>query len=501
MVPHVKMPNSFLPDNPHAVALAFAAASFVYLLTRIFLSKKGGFPPGPRRWPVLGSALSVPRAYQWLTFSKWAKIYGNVIYLDVVGQPIIVLNSAKVAKDLLDQRSSIYSDRPDLPYGENWRQQRKVVAQDFSQSAMPRYYALQESEAKKLVRSVLDDPRTLARQIKLRLGTIIIRVTYGHYITGEQDPFLTSPLTAMHNFSQASAPGTWAVDFLPILHAAVDAGGKFLKTADEWRDIVWNTSWEPYLWAKDNIASGNALLPNMCATTLEAVDGKPTKEQEESLVWAASTVMGAGMDTNASTVLVFFLAMMLHPDVQAKARREIDDVVGRDRLPTIQDRASLPYIRSIMTEVFRWNPAVPLTGIAHALSQDDVYEGMHVPKGALIIPNVWHMFHDPTAYPNPMEFNPDRYNNLDAEMDKVADVMFGFGRRVCPGKVFAEGTFFAIVATVLATCEILPVVDAQGNKVVPEVTFSSGTIIFPSAFDIDLKARSEKALDLLSRDY
>jgi cytochrome P450 len=52
--------------------------------------------------------------------------------------------------------------------------------------------------------------------------------------------------------------------------------------------------------------------------------------------------------------------MMLNPDVQAKARKEIDDVIGQDRLPTIKDKASLPYIRSIMTEVLRWNPAVPM---------------------------------------------------------------------------------------------------------------------------------------------
>lgn len=73
---------------------------------------------------------------------------------------------------------------------------------------------------------------------------------------------------------------------------------------------------------------------------------------------------------NLSTTLTFFLAMVLHPDIQAKARAEIDAVVGQDRLPTIADKASLPYIRSLITEVFRWHPAVPLGNLLNNVKWD-----------------------------------------------------------------------------------------------------------------------------------
>lgn len=63
---------------------------------------------------------------------------------------------------------------------------------------------------------------------------------------------------------------------------------------------------------------------------------------------------------NMSTIFTFLLAMMRHPGVQAKAQAEIDRVVGTDRLPTIADRALLPYVRSVIAEVYRWYPAVPL---------------------------------------------------------------------------------------------------------------------------------------------
>lgn len=87
------------------------------------------------------------------------------------------------------------------------------------------------------------------------------------------------------------------------------------------------------------------------------------------------------------------------------------------------------------------------------------------------------MLHDPDVYENPMDFNPDRYRGLDLEMQKVTDPAFGFGRRACPGFHFASGTIFAIVATALATCDILPAVDEQGNDIVPEVVYTSGTIV------------------------
>lgn len=53
--------------------------------------------------------------------------------------------------------------------------------------------------------------------------------------------------------------------------------------------------------------------------------------------------------------------MLLHPDVVRKAHEELDKVVGRDRLPTFQDRPNLPYIECVLKEVLRWNPATPLS--------------------------------------------------------------------------------------------------------------------------------------------
>ena len=98
---------------------------------------------------------------------------------------------------------------------------------------------------------------------------------------------------------------------------------------------------------------------------------------------------------------------MVHPEVQIKAQAEIDRVVGRDRLPTLEDRKDLPYIDRIVWESLRWNPGalhyacfrcreltrstllVTPIGIARRVTEDDEYRGYRIPKGTTVLPNVW----------------------------------------------------------------------------------------------------------------
>ena len=99
--------------------------------------------------------------------------------------------------------------------------------------------------------------------------------------------------------------------------------------------------------------------------------------------------------------------MELYPDVQKKAQQEIDRVTGGNRLPTLDDYDSLPYVRALVKEVIRWAPVAPIgtyaetrsqvaasdcrpfPGLPHATTQDDVYNGYFIPKGSKIIANIW----------------------------------------------------------------------------------------------------------------
>lgn len=89
-----------------------------------------------------------------------------------------------------------------------------------------------------------------------------------------------------------------------------------------------------------------------------------------------------------STILGFFLAMLLYPDVQKRAQEEIDEMVGNSRLPNYADRSKLPYVSGLVLECLRWNPVVPL-GQPHMSSSENVYNGMRIPKKTTMIVNAW----------------------------------------------------------------------------------------------------------------
>lgn len=74
------------------------------------------------------------------------------------------------------------------------------------------------------------------------------------------------------------------------------------------------------------------------------------------------------------------LSLVLHPDVQQRARCDLDNVVGRDRLPIFSDRCKLPYIEAICREVLRWKVILPLA-LIHSATEDDVYKEYFIPKG------------------------------------------------------------------------------------------------------------------------
>jgi Cytochrome P450 len=80
--------------------------------------------------------------------------------------------------------------------------------------------------------------------------------------------------------------------------------------------------------------------------------------------------------------------MVCYPEVQRKAQEELENVIGPHRLPQFGDRENLPYIELICKEVYRWQPVVPM-GVAHAVTQHDIYKDYFIPKGTLVIGNIW----------------------------------------------------------------------------------------------------------------
>ncbi|KAH9165244.1 cytochrome P450, partial [Lactarius sanguifluus] len=159
--------------------------------------------------------------------------------------------------------------------------------------------------------------------------------------------------------------------------------------------------------------------------------------------------------TTSTTLHWWVLAMLVYPNVQARAHAELDEVVGRGRPPTFADLPFFPYIRAMVKETVRWAPTVPL-GVPHASTMDDRYEGMFIPKGTICLQNMRVLNFDPEVFgSNAAEFDPSRYLDEKGRVKVLmrgreeGHVSFGFGRRVCPGRHVAEATLAIDFATLL----------------------------------------------------
>lgn len=166
-----------------------------------------------------------------------------------------------------------------------------------------------------------------------------------------------------------------------------------------------------------------------------------------------------GTDTVAILLEWSLARMVLHPDIQERARQEIDTCTGSSRHVRDTDVPNLPYLQSIVKEVLRLHPPGPLLSWAR-LAIHDVHVGkFFVPAGTTAMVNMWAITHDPSIWKDPWAFKPERY--VEEEISIMGSDLrlapFGSGRRVCPGKVLGLATVHLWLARLLQEFKWLPV--------------------------------------------
>lgn len=142
----------------------------------------------------------------------------------------------------------------------------------------------------------------------------------------------------------------------------------------------------------------------------------------------------AGTDTSAVTLEWALSSLLNHPEVLNKARDEIDSKIGLDRLVEESDISNLPYLRNIVSETLRLYPAGPLM-VPHMASEDCKVRGYDMPRGTMLLVNVWAIHRDPQLWDDPASFKPERFEK-EGEAQKL--MAFGLGRRACPGSGLAQ---------------------------------------------------------------
>ncbi|KAL0949266.1 hypothetical protein HGRIS_009344 [Hohenbuehelia grisea] len=535
------LPSDVEMANYDLLASALVFGLIFTLYVRRWLERLGSrydisLPPGPKKLPVLGNLLDMPKKFEWETYRKWAlDLDSEIIHLDLAGTNVIVISSLEAATELLETRSSVYSSRARMPminelmgwhfdfgfmpYGEYWRQCRRLFHQEFHPTAARRFQPKELKATHELLGKLLNDPEDLEGHLRHHAGTIVLGIAYGLQIQPKNDPYIRAAEEGVQPLLVAGVPGTFLVDALPILKhvPAWMPGAGFQIKAREWHKLADRMRLMPWDAAKKEIAEGinDSSFVSYC---LEKVDQDGDIALQEKYIQSTAGTMYAGTACfelllslrftdmtdlfsrlrYISALASFVLAMLENPDVVTKAQKELDNVVGQHRLPDFDDESSLPYISAIVKEVLRWRPVTPIA-IPHVTTVDDVYRGYRIPANSIVIPNAWAMLYDENVYPSPYTFDPERFlkhGKLNRDV-KDPTAAFGFGRRICPGRYMAQHTMWIAVASMLAVFDIKKAVDEDGNTIHPSHEYTSALVSTPLPFQYSLKPRSPEAEKLI----
>lgn len=439
-----------------------------------------------------------------------------------------------LVKELFDKRSALYSSRPTsyvgqniitrgdhllvMDYSDNWRLFRKAINQHFMASMCEKTHVrLLEAEHTQMMRDFLLHPEKHMLHTKRTTNSIIMSLLFGIRTPSWDTPHMQELYEIMEIWSQIMETGaTPPVDIFPWLHwvpqqwlghwvdrsQTVARGMKRLYSSFHRRAIEARRKAESTSQSRARTFLDDVLdLQEKLGLTDNQVD------------FLGGVMMEGGSDTGSTMLLVMIQALALHPEIQQRARAELDAVCGEHRSPTWEDFPRLPYINMIVKETMRWRPVTPLA-FPHALNKDDWVNGYFLPKGTTVFLNVWGLHHDENIFPNPDQFDPSRFegrHKLAFDYAASPDYMqrdhyiYGAGRRLCPGIHLSERSMFLGAAKLLWAFNFEPARDEDGNPIRidtdPVTGYTEGFLVCPRPYQCNVTPRSPAHAETILREF
>ncbi|KAF3773190.1 Cytochrome P450 78A3 [Nymphaea thermarum] len=424
--------------------------------------------PGPRGWPVVGSMrLMSGLAHRKLAVAAASLHATRLMAFSVGTTRAFVTCNPDVAREIL--QGSAFADRPVkesayalmfdraigfAPYGAYWRSLRRVAA---THMFCPRQIAASEHRrieiaARMSARFAISGPGVQVRDV-LRIASLdhmmgcIFGKDYGLDETNTEVVELTElvqegyDILGVLNLSD-HLPFLGLLDLQRIRRRCsrlIPRVKRFVgKIIDEHRSVSISDE------KKTNFLD-----------VLLSFRGSFSFLSDSDLIAVLWEMIFRGTDTVVVLIEWVLARMVMHPEVQGKVQQQLDDVVGRARPVADSDLAGLTYVKAVVKETLRLHPPGPLLSWARLATEDAVVDGWQVPAGTTAMVNMWAIGRDPSIWPDPLEFSPERFlqSGPDPEFSVLGSDLrlapFGSGRRSCPGKTLGLATIYLWVASLL----------------------------------------------------
>ncbi|KAK6150505.1 hypothetical protein DH2020_015437 [Rehmannia glutinosa] len=412
---------------------------------------------GPRGLPLFGSLFTLSRGLAHRSLASLASSMNakQLMAFSLGSTPVVVASDPQSAKEILT--SPHFADRPIkqsarslmfsraigfAPNGTYWRQLRRIAA---SHLFSPRRIAAHEPGRQKDCAAML---RNIESEQTLR-GSVSLR---RHL----QDASLNNIMGSVFGKRYDTAHDS---DELNELREMVREGFELLGAFNFSDYLPWlSCFYDPF----GIVSRCESLVPRVRKLVNGIIEQHRMKKNKSENVSDVSDFVDEmifrGTDTTALLTEWVMAELVLHPEVQAKLRDELDSKAAAAF--TDADLAALPYLQAVVKETLRVHPPGPLLSWAR-LSTSDVQlsNGMVVPAATTAMVNMWAITHDSAVWSDPLEFKPERFlaalggADVDVRGGDLRLAPFGAGRRVCPGKNLGMATVALWVAKLVRQFE------------------------------------------------
>ncbi|XP_036600751.1 cytochrome P450 2B4-like isoform X1 [Trichosurus vulpecula] len=451
-------------------------------------SRRGRLPPGPRPLPFLGNILQMDRHGLLKSFLALRDKYGDVFTIFLGPRPVVVLCGPEAVKEALVEKAEEFSGRAPMMIvdsviqgqgvifsnGDTWKTLRRfslATLRDFGMGKRSIEERIQE-EAQCLVEELRKskgtplEPTVLFHSIT---ANIICSVVFGERFSYDDNQF--QDLLNKFNDTFTIASSLW---------------GQLYEMFSDFLKFFPGSHWR----AHNNLTSINAFIAENVEKHKESLDPSAPRdfidvyllrmEKEKgiantefhykNLIITVMSLFFAGTETTSTTLRYGCLLLLKYPRVAEKVQEEIDQVIGRNRLPEIKDRAKMPYTDAVIHEIQRFSDLLPM-GVPHSVTQDTSFRGYLIPKGTAVYPVLSTVLHDPRYFKKPYAFDPNHFLDAQGSLKKSeAFIPFSSGKRICLGEGIARMELFLFLTTILQNFSLSSSMDPDSIDLTPRLS-------------------------------
>ncbi|XP_001498220.2 cytochrome P450 2F5 isoform X1 [Equus przewalskii] len=494
---------AFTMDSINTPVLLLLLALVCLFLT-LSSRSKGRLPPGPRPLPLLGNLLQLRSQNMLTSLTKLSKKYGSVFTVHLGPRRVVVLSGYQTVKEALVDQAEEFSGRGDYPVFLNFTKGNGIAFSNGDRWKVLRRFSIQILRnfgmgKRSIEERILEEGSFLLAELRNTDGepfdptfflsrsvsNIICSVLFGSRFDYEDKRLLTIISLINENFQIMSSPWGELYNLFPSLLDWVPGPHRRLfQNFGCVKDLIAHS-------VRDHQAS---LDPNSPRDFIDCFLTKMAQEKQDplshfnmdTLLMTTHNLLFGGTETVGTTLRFTFLVLMKYQEVQARIQEEIDRVVGRARLPALEDRTAMPYTDAVIHEVQRFADIIPMN-LPHRVTQDTVFRGFLLPKGTDVITLLNTVHHDPTQFLTPREFNPEHFLDANRCFTKSPAFMpFSAGRRQCLGESLARMELFLFLTAILQSFSLQPLGAPEDIDLTP---LSSGLGNLPRPFQLRLRAR------------